>query len=149
MNSTIIAILNRVSQGAWNHRDTKIGRLSQCAFCCVGPHMVHAEDCPVRLAQGELHRIEAEKEYNLTPHYQRTDVLLCLKDFKMKGGAVMFSDGSTYEIQDIQHFAATEEHEEYIDYILINNAGDRHTMPEEDISNHFIRFVDWTKGDAK
>ena len=149
MNSTIIAILNRVAQGAWNHRDTKIGRLSQCAFCCVAPHSVHADDCPVRLSQGELAKIAFASERKLEPHYKEGDVLLCLKDYEMVSGAVAFTDGSSYTIQNMQHFKATKEHDEYVEYVLINNAGENHTLAEEDVAEHFIRYVDWTKGEKE
>lgn len=148
MTDRITTILNRVAEGVWNRRETSIGTLSQCAFCCVAPHSVHKDNCPVRLAQDELTFQEVNKslgllddELEVKPNYKHNEVLLCIEPFYMRSGEIAFKENEMYEIKEVI------EYDGQVDYILDSIVHKNHTMPEVDLDRYFIRFLDESKKD--
>jgi len=63
MDDNLKKLLETLSEGVWNTRETSIGTFRQCSFCCVSPENQHKKDCPVRSAKKILKKmLESERK---------------------------------------------------------------------------------------
>ena len=67
------------------------------------------------------------------PLFNKGDVLLCVKDFRMTSGELAFKKGGKYKIDRVITYVDRK----WVDYDMDSIISSKHTMPEEDLKKHF------------
>jgi len=62
--------------------------------------------------------------------YVKGEVVECIHDYIMKNKSRAFTSGNLYPISEVVHY-------DYIEYIVVNDQGHRHSLEDKDIDFYF------------
>lgn len=62
--------------------------------------------------------------------YSKGEAVECVHDYIMRNKSRAFTSGNLYSISDVIHY-------DYVEYVVINDRGDRHSLEDKDIDFYF------------